>query len=168
MTKTLSQFKREVSNGSIKSMTLLIGVKEAFKGVEREIAKTQSNGLYLLTNGRKSWLEYPKASLFEYDEDVVRMYYPGERELNTEEQRIMNEWKEITSTTEYKKQEEIDMLSDGSSTFYQKKRFFINKGMEYLLGFNKISSYYYDTNKNIIRDDNIKGSLMFEYRLNYR
>lgn len=92
---------------------------------------------------------------------------PGFRDLNEEESKIMQEWQTITKTEKYQKQAEIDAYTDGSSTFWQQKAFFINKGYEYLMGCNQINGLKYDFNTQKIRDKAIKGAISMQYNIKH-
>lgn len=164
--KTLSQFKRELKNGTIKTLTLLKGGKEIYHNIPREVSKIQTNGLYLLNNGKNSWLEFPKAKLFEFVGDKIRIYLPGFRELNEEEKEVLNEWEKIANTEKVKKEFEYDLLTDTNFYFMRKKEFFQDKGFYYLTGYKKEKGLIYIPYKNVVYDDSIKGELLFEYKVN--
>lgn len=106
-----------------------------------------------------------RASLLEYTKNTLTLYNAGFRELNEEEQTIMNEWKDIENKPENIKQSEIDMLTDGSSMFYKKKMFFHNKGFLYLTGVEEEKGLQYDFNTSKIRDKSIKGTISMQYVL---
>lgn len=145
-------------------------IKENMQGI-RKIGKVQSNAIYLINkNGDKSFLELAKASLMEYTEDELRIYNAGYREMTEKEKQVMREWETISNTEDYKRQAKIDALGDGSTTYYMKKRFFIDKKMEYLMGTGNgikklIFNKYYNGEKECIRDDNVKGDLILVYKV---
>ena len=113
--KTLATFKKELKDGTIKTLTQTFSVyKKDFIGLERTVAKVQTNAITLKSadTGKESWLYYPVASLFEYEGNTIKIYAPGERDLTKEEQAIMDEWTKITQTEEYERQLSIDLLTD--------------------------------------------------------
>lgn len=172
--KTRAEFFRDA-----KANKITLELIERFKNRDiaenmqgkRTISKVQSNGVYLMNkDGRKSFLELAKASLMEYTGDELRIYNAGYREMTDKEKQVMKEWEAITNTEDYKRQAQIDAMSDGSSTYYAEKRFFTDKKMEYLMGVsngakNLIFSKYYNGEKECIRDENVKGEVILVYRV---
>lgn len=95
----------------------------------RTIEKVQSNGIKL----GGSFLDFPKANACEFDGQRLKIYETGYRKLTDEEKAVMAEWQEYADTDEeFKKRVEIDILTDGSSTYWQKRGFYERKGMLYL------------------------------------
>lgn len=172
--KTRAEFFRDAKAQSI-TLELIerLGSKDIDENMQgkRKIGKVQSNGVYLINeNGKKSFLELAKASLMEYTEDELRIYNAGYREMTEKEKQVMKEWETISNTEDYKKQAQIDAMSDGSSTYYTEKIFFTDKKMEYLMGTsngakNLIFSKYYNGEKECIRDENVKGEVILAYKV---
>jgi hypothetical protein len=138
----------------------------------RKIDKVKTNEIVI----EGSYFTIPRASLMEYNGTILTTYSPGYRPLNDEEKRVMEEYRKMTSQEEYQRQSHYDMISDGSTTFYQEKRFFQEKGMEYLQGIEKNGrkrvTYYYTQNDNIIESDfiydpDIKGQKIFQYEIKW-
>ena len=144
--KTLSDFKRDLlsANTMIKG-----GYFNTNKNKDewRSVEKAQSNGAWLKGEDGKRFFEYPKANACEYDGTTLKIYETGWRELNEEEKRVIAEWKEIANTEEYKKRAEIDILTDGSSTFWQERGFYERYNMLYLFTHDNKSSKYLDYNR---------------------
>ena len=138
---------------------------------KRTIGKVQTNGFYLINqNGEESFLDIPKASLMEYDKDELRVYNPGFREMNDDEKAVMAEWKKIEETDDYQERAKVDLLSDGSSTFYQKKQFFGDRKMLHLMGTQqsgmKLDFFKYsEGEKKCIRDEKAKGDVVLVYKV---
>ncbi len=167
--KTLATFKKELKDGIIKTLTQTFSAhKRDFIGLKRTVSKVQTNAitLKLVDTGKESWLHYPVASLFEYDGNTIKIYAPGVRDLTKEEQAIMDEWTKITQTEEYERQLRIDLLTDCSTTYHQKKRFFEDKKAEHLLGYEKVRGMKYNSYINKVTDDKIKGDIEFIYLIN--
>ena len=73
------------------------------KGI-RKITKVQTRAIYVLReDGKESWLELANTKLIDYDSEYLMIYGIGKRNRTEEENRIANEWKAITETSEYKK-----------------------------------------------------------------
>lgn len=95
----------------------------------RTIDKVQSNGIKIAG----SFLDFPKANACEFDGQRLKIYETGYRKLTDEEKAVMAEWQEYADTDEeFKKRAEIDILTDGSSTYWQERGFYERKGMLYL------------------------------------
>jgi hypothetical protein len=170
--KTLSDLKRDAKNGKIDAkMVLRFGdtnIPERLQGF-RKVIDANTNSIKFLTNeGKISSLEINYASLVEYDTERLTIYNAGFRELNEEENNILKEWKKIADTKEYKERSENDMMSDGSSTYWQKKGFFDKRGFSYLTGGSSQNGLKFDTCKNMIQDKAIKGEIELQYELKAR
>lgn len=146
------------------------------KGMEawRKITKIQTNSICL----EGSWLDIPPASLLEYDGKTIKLYTTGYRELNTDEQAVLNEWRKITETEKYKEDALYDIMTDFHQTFYQKKRFFENCKYPYLLDFGDFKNgkrftneVYIGYNNSIkgefILDKSLKGYIYMEYAIRF-
>lgn len=138
-------------------------------GEYRTVCKVQTNSVQLLaSDGKKSWLDIPNASQIEYDGQMLKIYKAGVRGPNESEQKLLDEWKKITDTEAYKKQAEIDIMTDGSTTFWQEKTFFEKNGMPWLFideakGLKRVQSL--DDGTIQIRDNSLRGELLFEYEV---
>lgn len=157
--KTLADLKRKLQVGT--ELTMIynsVGTKKM--PWKRKVIATQSNGVSLIdptdSTSKKSFLEFPKASLLEVTDKGFKIFEAGRRDLTTEEKSI------IANEPKDKKQEEIDLMSDGSAMFWRRKRYYIEKGFEYL--------YIGDKNKHIdsndrtkVIDSSVKGKLSLEY-----
>lgn len=100
----------------------------------RKVGKVNTVGCQLISSsGRESYLEIPRSSLVDYSDDELIIYTPGYREPTEEEEEVMNEWSKIADSDDYKERAKIDLLTDGSSTYYQEKKFFTDKNMLYLM-----------------------------------
>ena len=169
--KTLSDLKKDLSLGREITLTMSRGLtaetgtrKEKF--TPRYVVKKQTNGVYFnkdknATGG--SWLDYPKASLLDYDGMTVKIYEAGYRPLTDEEKRVSED--RPSRRKENAKQVEIDMLGDGSQMYWADKRHFMTYSMLYMMSGKTEGGLYYDSNKNLVRDDKIKGELVLIYQL---
>lgn len=166
--KTFAQLKRDLKVGVSITMTknqlanekFSANSKSALIGMKRYIVKTQSNGVYLTIDGsQKSYLEFPPASLVEYNENIIRIYNPGERKLTKEEQTILD-----NRPSNRKENEQLavnDALTDGSSTFWMDKRYYSENGADWYWGWSKGQRY----SQGKMIDNKIKGALSLEYEL---
>lgn len=161
---TLAQFKRELQNGEIKGLELIERRGEPLKDTcVVPIYKVHSNSFTLNRDGVESWVWFPPASLFEYDGEYMRMYSSGTRELNDLEKQVMLNWQRIENSPEYEERTRVDMLTDGSSTYYQKKRYFENSPCPYL--FSEQNNKRYDPVKKVVYDPKVKGICALCYRV---
>lgn len=87
------------------------------------------------------------------------------REQNEQEKSIMLQWNKISSTDEYKERANIDALSDGSSTYYQEKRFFENSVCPYLFGMEMKQGKKRDYSSGLIIDNAVKGNIELQYEI---
>lgn len=131
----------------------------------------QTNGIYLKTEGmniegkKGSYLGFYPASLTEADEKGLRLYGIGERPVDEKEKAIIAGYEAIRD----RKQEEIDALSDGSTTFWQEKAYYARNNADYLFGGytshgNRFIKRKNFNSPNSVYDPAIKGNLELEYQ----
>lgn len=166
---TLADLKREAKIGTLEAkMTVRCGatnIPEQLQGW-RKIVDSNSVAIFIMRpDGRKSELRLEKSSLVDYDGEALIVYNSGCRSLNAMESQVMNGWKEKSNTQEFKRREEIDALTDGSSTYWSKVAYFRNAGMEYLMGCKKERGLKYDFVTRTIQDDRIKGVVSMRYEI---
>lgn len=169
MALTLAQLKRDAKSGKLYGeMTEQFGsteIPERMRG-QRKIVDANSVGItFLNADGKKSECGIDRATLVEYTGDSLTVFQPGYRDLDADEIRVMNGWKKITETEDYKRRAEVDILSDGSSTYWQQKGFFRDAGKEYLMGFEEQAGCKYDFNTGKIRDKSIRGDAILKYKI---
>jgi hypothetical protein len=166
MSYTLAELKRVAKQGVLEgNLVYRFGseIPERLKGF-RKIIDANSVGIMFLNNdGKKSTLDILGASLVFWDDESLSIFNPGERELTQDELSVMNQWKEIENTPQHQQQAENDALTDGSLTFWQKRKFFTDKGYEYLHVGNNKKAYNHNTNK--VRDNMVQGDLILKYEL---
>jgi len=174
--KTLADLKRDLVIGSSLILLSRYGKTEGKNiGVERFVVKKNTAGVYLGTNKTAktgAFLDWPKASLLEYADGIIKMYVSGLRPLTEEEKNI------IVNQPRDEKQEKIDRMSDVSTMFYRRKAYFQQVDREYLF-----TSYKKQSGKQIkygtkqtaddgsfsdwfISDDNVKGESGLVYQVN--
>ena len=168
--KTLADLKREADTGKMYLQLInRFGSPDNVRGTQKELRRVVSVitvGIKLMdSTGKTSSLDLVSASLVEYDGITLKTFGPGLRPLNADEQSVMDEWNKICNTDEYKHQAEIDMISDGSTTFWQQKAFFSKAGYDYLFFADSKSSKHYDFNTKLIRDNKIRGDCELEYNV---
>lgn len=166
---TLAQLKRDAKSGKLYGeLVERFGITEihAHQQGLRKIVDANSVGITFLNHdGKKSALDIDRAALVEYTGDTLTVYCPGYRDLNADEKRVMDGWKEITDTKDYKQRAEIDMLSDGSSTYWQEKGYYAKAGKLYLMGCEEQAGCVFDFNTGKIRDKNVRGNVALKYRI---
>ncbi len=168
--KTLAELKREVKSGTLEGKFIYHGnfgenLPVRLQGWRKLIDSNSVSIFFLTPDGKKSELRLDKASLVEYDGKTLTVFNPGYRELTEDEQSVMNAWNEKSSTPEFKAQAEVDALTDGSSTYWEKVFFFRDAGREYLMGFTRQRGMKYDFNTGKVQDDKIKGAVCMQYEI---
>ena len=167
--KSLAEFKREAKSGELEGKMLIrygsSDIPEKFKNWRRIVTSNSVSVFFQTDNGEISQLSLPQASLVEYDGDKLTVYYAGYRDLTAEEQRVMDGWKEKSSTPEFQAQANVDALTDGSSTYWAKVTYFRKAGLEYLMGAKEQRGMVYDYNLRQVRDAKIKGPVCMQYAI---
>jgi len=126
----------------------------------RKVKRVQSNAVVLDKNGKDSFLEFPPASLVEFDGKRFTFYAVGYRPLTAEERAI------VDGEPKDAKQDEIDVLSDGSTMYYRRKRYYAEKDADYLFaGHGKGKRLYHEGDKRVIRDPAVQGRPELVYEL---
>jgi hypothetical protein len=93
------------------------------------------------------------------ENNTLSIYNEGERDLTAEEKAIMdNEPKDA-------KQDEIDMMSDGSTMFYRRKYYYKEHDAEYLFVGGKQRGMRRNCNNNKIWDERVRGELSLKYEI---
>jgi hypothetical protein len=168
--KTFTQLKRDLVVGKTLTMTFnsMSESSERIKsriGKPRKILKTQTNGIYLEVESgdpKGSFLELPCASLTEYDGNTIKAFKYGKRDLTAKEAEILaNRPSDRPENAELAR---IDMISDGSQTYWMDKRYFNENDANWYWDWSK--GLRYDFNEKKMWDKKIKGQLEMEYVLN--
>lgn len=169
---SIADFKRKAVKGAeIRGgyfWKLGLGTSDISECEWRKITATQSNGLKI----EGSFLDYPKASLADFDGQKLKIYRAGYRKMNADEMAVMKAWQEITETDEHRKQAEYDALTDTNLCYWQAKAFFEERGFDYLfygkrkglrLDSNIFRKWNYDSE--CILDESVRGEQIAEYEL---
>lgn len=167
--KTLQDLKRDAKSGEYEARLILrcvsTDIPERLQGWRRIIG-SNSVAVFLATNdGRKSELPVPRASLVEYDGKTIKQYCAGYRCLTPEEQNVLEKWERYASAPDFIARAEADAYTDGTSTYWEKVAFFSRAGREYLMGSKKERGMVYDWQKDMVCDDNVKGTLSMVYEI---
>lgn len=168
--KTLADLKRDAKSGTLEGRITFHsmwqeGLPERLQGWRRLVGSNSVAIFFQNADGKKSELRLEKSSLVEYDGSSLTVYFAGYRDLNDAERKVMDGWAAIASTPEHKAQAEVDALTDGSSTYWEKVSYFRKAGMEYLMGLEKQGGLKYDWNLMKVRDDSIKGEVGMRYEI---
>lgn len=136
--KTLADLKRDAKTGTLEGRITLhsmlgADLPERLQGCRRIIGSNSVAIFFRAPDGNKIELRLEKSSLIEYDGTSLTVYFAGYRDLNDEERRVMDGWKKISSTPEFKAREEMDALTDGLLTYWEKIFYFRKSGKEYLI-----------------------------------
>jgi len=161
---TLAQFKRDASTGKM-GLELLerFGKKSDDHYICPVVEVCSKNVKLKKKDGRISTLDLNYASLVEYDGETLKVYSVGLRELTDLEKSVMEGWKKITDTEEYKEQAYRDAMTDGSSTYYKDRHYFLNSPCPYLYIDEKEKRYDYNTGK--VYDPKVKGNCILKYKV---
>jgi hypothetical protein len=159
--QTLADLKRRMIPGVRLIIVSRFGQPVPLETAERELVKAQTNSWCFKTPQKPAtWLDIPKASLLEITENGFKIYGTGSRPLNAHEKALKDGYEAIRD----RKQEEIDIMSDGSAAYYQEKAYYHKHDANYLMGHEKQRGMVYDYNTGLIKDDSIKGKLELEYQ----
>jgi len=160
--KTLVDLKRFLKEGAVVKIVYSDMPNNRLLNKKRRVVRVQTNGIYFVdpddATSKKSFLEFPRASLLEVTEKSFKIYSAGLRDLTTEEKKIKD------NVPRDPKQERIDMISDGSIMYWRVKRYYIQHNAEYLYGNKSERGMRYDFNTNKVWDDNVKEKLSLEYK----
>ncbi|MDF2880053.1 MAG: hypothetical protein K0R54_610 [Clostridiaceae bacterium] len=167
--KTLAQLKRDAKAGLLEGQMVLRNgdsdIPDTLKGWRKIVDSNTVSITFLNNKNKKSALDIPCSSLIEYTDNELILYNPGLRELNEEEKTFLAKWEEEKKKTDYESRATVDLYTDGSSTYWQKKYYFIDNGFEYLLGHNTKQGKKYDGNTGMVYDNQIKGKKCMVYEL---
>ena len=170
MAMTLAQLKRDAQTKSIQLKIKPVGIWS--KGIPerlngwRKVIGANTVGIFLLnSNGQRSELRIKNANLVEYDNNTLTVYGEGQRDLTDGEKKIMNEWDAKANTKEHRERAWNDAMTDGSSTYWEKKWFFQKNNAEHLLGYEFCKGMKYDWNTGKVWDNKIKGEIELQYEV---
>jgi len=166
--KTFADLKRDLQVGKVLTMTYNALSKDSENiksrlNKPRKIVKIQTNGVYLEVSntGKGSYLEFPVATLVEYDGKLMSFYKCGKRALSREEKALLAN--EPSKRKENKQQAINDALTDGSSTYWMDKRYYKENNAEWRYDWSK--GLRLDINDNTMWDKKIKGDLDLQYTI---
>ena len=170
MEKTFAELKRDIAKGLLwGEMVERNGsteIPEHLKGV-RKIVRANSAGIrFINADGKESECRIKRAALCSYTGSELTVYNYGERDLTVAEQKVMDGWKDITSTESYRQQAEVDALSDGSSTYWKGVAYFEKAGMPYLYHYDMAKygkEYNHKTGK--VWDMTVRGEPCLKYKI---
>lgn len=158
-TCSFAQFKRDAAIPGFTMTKLNVDTP-----ITRAVKKIQSNAIVLNAPEKpsgESWLEFPPASLVEYNRDILRIYRSGYRFFNAEEKDALMEWERQRNIEE----EERDAISDANTQSLRQKSYWKVKGMPYMYSTEKINGLLRDLSENVVLDKHIKGGISLEYKV---
>lgn len=161
--KTFADLKRDLVVGKTLTMTYSSFEKNKLLNKPRKIIKVQTNGVYLETEGTKrgSFLAFPCASLTEYDGKTIKFYRVGKRPLTAQEKALIDN--EPSRRLENKQLVKNDLLSDGSTTYYMDKKYYMENNANWRWDYYKgLRLNFYEMN---MYDNKIKGNLDLQYTI---
>lgn len=157
--KTLADLKRYLQVGT--KMTCTFHNNPSRIGWKREVVAVSCTNVVLIDPTERdsvpSTLPLPKASLVEIEGNKFRIFEPGFRDLTNEEKAC------IAGEPKDPVQEERDLLGDGSTTFYRRKRYYEGSEFPYLQGIGAVNGMSFNGKQ--VRDPKVKGNLLLEYEI---
>lgn len=167
MKKSLAQLKRDAKLGKFEGRMILwcssTDIPQRLSGWRKLVDANTVSISFLNNQGKESELRLPCSNLVEYTSSGLILYRAGLRDLNEVEKAFFEKWEEEKKRTDFDSRSETDILTDGSSTYWQRKHYFIDNGFEYLLGHNEKQGKKFDFNTGKVRDNTIKGEKEMEY-----
>ena len=172
--KKLADLKRDLQVGTkLKLIFSRFISRHKFLKTVRYVVKKNTQGICLnedSTAKKGSYLDYPKASLLKYDGETITIYNSGKRHLTKKEKDIM------LNVPKDEEQDRIDIMSDGSTMFWRRTRYYKEAGKYYLLGVSKEKGkrLLHGTRATVkdgsfsdwfIEDDGIKGDKALVYEI---
>ena len=159
--KTLADFKRDCKAKAIRlELVERYGntgdkIREHLRGV-RSILKVGTVKITLVNgDGRESALWYPKATLLEYDGEMLTIYQPAEREPNEQEREVLAGAQAI-----------CDSLPDWDCGYWKLKRYFANSPCPWLDETGEyIKGKRYSRSSGKVYDEAIKGAAILKYKV---
>lgn len=124
------------------------------------VSKIQTNGLYIIRNGKQSYLELPNSNRVFHNGSKLIVYSALLRLFNSEEEKILDEWEEKRN----KEAEYLDSISDGSTEYWRKKNFFESKGYDYLANYCTNGPLQIFSSEQIA-DRRLRGCKLLEYNV---
>lgn len=163
--KTLTDLKRSI--GLKVRMNYRYGndIPEKLQGIRTLVSSNSVGVTFRNEQGEDSELRIRRATLVDYTDDEIIVYNYGLRDLNEKEKDVLARWKKISDTKEFQEEARIDMLSDGSSTYWRKKWFFSDEKMEYLMGAEFQNGLKYDYSTGKIFDFGVRGEKILGYEI---
>ena len=159
--KTLNDFKKALNIGSKWRLVERFGEK---LNSLREVAETHPDYIKFksLDASKAGRLDFPKASLLDFDGRMAIIYSAGYRDLTDEEKKIIEAEPKLTQ-----QETESDMLADTNIGYWRKKQYYQTtaKDFYYLAGWKEHKGKYktHENNREVIRDDDIKGKAILIY-----
>jgi len=171
MNKTLAQLKTDLAIGTAVTMIYSNRSDDSERiakliNIPRYVVKKNTVGICFnadKTAKTGSHLDYPKASLLEYTDNVFTVYDAGYRPLTASEQAIRDNVPSSRPENAEKIRNEI--MSDGNGSHYLDLSYYRTHDAEYLMGHEEVRGLKYDYNTQTVRDNTIKGEKLMEYTI---
>ena len=162
--KTVADLKRYLVKGAKVTLIWAKDSKHKNLNIERYVVKVQGNGVELSVNPedkRGSFLDFPPATLCDVSENGFAIYLVGYRELTEQERAILEEEKGLCTEEEFHN----DMISDGSTCYWRKVRFYDTKYPEFKYLFQGEQKGM-RLSRGLVMDNKVKGEKFLEYSIN--
>ena len=112
-----------------------------------------------------SRLEIRRSTLCKIEEGWLSIYQSGSRPLNEAETAKMAEWKKIENSADFQTRSMVDAMTDGSSTYWQQKRFFEGEFSYLFSGTKNGKRLSHKDNVPVIYDESTPGEMVLKYRI---
>lgn len=160
---TLAELKRNAKQGNmVLELTERFGktgdaIPEMMRG-KRKVVGANSDGVNLLNHdGQVSKIHINSASLVEYDGETLMIYEAGIRDLNEEEQKILDESRKV--------QEDYYEQNPYGNAFWKLQEFFSRSTCPYMSGMEKKCGKRYLSHCSKVMDNAVRGPMILKYRV---
>lgn len=166
MTMTLAEIKRKANSGNMfLELVERFGkrgtdIPERLQGL-REVLGANSVGLILkCASGEETSLDIRSAKLVECDGKTLTVFEPAHRELTDEERNILNQWKNF-------EQDYYEKNPFGNGAWIYRKKFFKDKGYQYLDGYDVVQGKKYLQHEDKVYDTQVRGEAVLVYNVTF-
>lgn len=112
-----------------------------------------------------SRLEIRRSTLCKIEDGWLSIYQSGSRPLNEAETAKMAEWKKIENSADFQRRSMVDAMTDGSSTYWQQKRFFEGEFSYLFSGTKNGKRLSYKGDVPVVYDESTPGDMILKYRI---
>lgn len=155
--KTLAELKRDLKP-DMKIKCVIHNIRPQRVGEVTTIREVRQSG-FMQDNGR--FIEFPLASLLDYDGKTFTVYSTGERDLTEYEKEMLDKLHNCYTPED----SEADAYTDTNICYYKEQSFARDNDVEYLLGFNYHKGLKYNFNTGRMLDNKLKGIVYYAFEI---